>query len=169
MLSGELEDVSGHKPAHLGEDRLKVLVLGRDLHLSGRLIKGTILEDVVKHVCLVHGRPLAVENGKYLQNIGTDIVRSMVKLLLLEVLGFKNLSKHAAWVLKASPGLRVELMRECLESDCALASRLLLSNLNLVNHLLDIGAYEWQLVLKFSILIEACSIRCSKILEFSRR
>ena len=80
MLSGELEDVSGHKPAHLGEGRLKVLVLGRDLRLRGRLIKGTILEDVVKHVCLVRGRPLAVENGKHLQNIGTDIVRSMVEL-----------------------------------------------------------------------------------------
>ena len=54
MLSGEIEDISGHKLAHLGKDRLKVLVLGRDLLLSGRLIIGTILEDVVEHVRFVH-------------------------------------------------------------------------------------------------------------------
>ena len=59
-------------------------------------------------------------------------------------------------------------MRKCLEGDDTLASRLLLSNLNLVNHLLDIGAYEWQLMLEFGIGIEACSIRCSKILECAR-
>ena len=80
MLSGKLEDISGHKLTHLVEDRLKVLILGRDLCLLRRLIDGTILEDVVEHVCLVHGRASAVENSEHLQHIRADLVGCMTKL-----------------------------------------------------------------------------------------
>ena len=79
MLSGELEDISSHKLAHLGEDRFEVLVLGRNLLLLRRLIKGTLLEDVVEHFRLIHRCALAVENGKHLQHIGTDLVSFMVQ------------------------------------------------------------------------------------------
>ena len=65
-------------------------MIGRDLCQRGRLIKGTILEDVVEHVCLVHVRSLAVENGKKLQYIDTDLAIFMVKLRIPEVFGCKN-------------------------------------------------------------------------------
>ena len=80
MLSGKLEDISGHKLTHLVEDRLKVLVLGRDLCLMRRLINGTILEDVVEHGCLVHACALAMEYSEHLKHIRADLVGSMVKL-----------------------------------------------------------------------------------------
>ena len=65
-------------------------MIGRNLCQRGRLIKGTILEDVVKHVCLVYVRSLAVENGKHLKHVDTDLVSFMVKLWILEVFGCKN-------------------------------------------------------------------------------
>lgn len=80
MLRGEREDVSGHQLAHLIEDGWEVLVLGSDLLLLGRHVKGAILEDVVEHLRLIHRLALAVQNGEHLQSMGTDLVSIMALL-----------------------------------------------------------------------------------------
>lgn len=67
------------------------------------------------------------------------------------MLGLEHLDQHAIRVLEVSPGRRVQLTRKCLASDDALAACFLLGDLNLEDHLLDIGADKWQLVLEFGI------------------
>ena len=75
----------------------------------------------------------------------------MVQLWVLEVRGLEYLDQHAVRILKVSPGRRVQFIRKCLESDDALAACFLLSDLNLEDHLSDIFADKWQLVLEFGI------------------
>ena len=113
----EIEDISGSELANRLENRLEVLVSGRDLLVP---LKAALLQDAVERPCFVHRLATAVDKGEDFQDIGADLTSIMTLLLILEVLGKENLGGLTVGIVKRLPGWSVEGLSEVLESDIAL-------------------------------------------------